>query len=71
MNEPVKQVNMCGFSTLTGVFGFLGQFGSFWTSTATGTYYAMGRSLVYNSTYINRGDSRMLMGWSVRCLKGD
>jgi uncharacterized protein (TIGR02145 family) len=59
------------WNPLTSNFGFIGLAGSFWTSTATGPYYAMGRSLWYNTGYIYRGDSNKVMGWSVRCLKGD
>ena len=59
------------WNPLTGVFGFIGQAGSFWTSTATGTYYAMGRSLWYNNGAIYRGESNKVMGWTVRCIKGN
>lgn len=59
------------YNPITGFFSFLGYGASLWTNTPSANSYAYARSLLNNSSYINRGTIPEFSGASVRCLKGD
>ncbi|TFH65295.1 MAG: hypothetical protein E4G91_03005 [Candidatus Zixiibacteriota bacterium] len=74
---PNSGTNECGFTALPGgyrgsnnaVFGDLGNYACFWTSTAISSSYAWYRSISYNYPEISHYDSRKFYGFSVRCVK--
>ena len=59
------------YNSITGFFSFLGYGASLWTSTPDINSYAWARSLLNNSTYMNRGTIPQFSGASIRCIKGD
>jgi uncharacterized protein (TIGR02145 family) len=70
--------NSSGFAGLPGggrdnIGGFIhvGEFGSWWSSTANQSWPNLSRgvNLAYNFTYIERIDADMTLGFSVRCVK--
>lgn len=69
--------NNSGFTSLpsgfrgstTGIFGEMGQAGSFWTTTSVSTWGARAFSLVYNLGDLQKNDMYREIGYSIRCLK--
>jgi uncharacterized protein (TIGR02145 family) len=74
---PNSGTNECGFSALPGgyrgsnnaVFGDLGNYACFWTSTTISSSYAWYRSISYDYSEVSHYDSRKFYGFSVRCVK--
>ena len=68
--------NSSGFTGLPGGFRFnfgtfitIGYNGCWWSSTENGTTDAWNRSLVFNTSNVDRGFTNKKLGFSVRCLK--
>ena len=69
--------NSSGFTALpgasrrgmTGVFGRIGEFGHWWTSTEHPASGAWCRDLFYRSCKIGRGNGLKETGFSIRCIK--
>jgi uncharacterized protein (TIGR02145 family) len=53
----------------SGVFGDLGFYGGFWSSSQGGTSNAYYRYLLYNRAYMHRSYASKARGFSIRCLK--
>jgi len=67
--------NAVGFSALpggyrtSGSFAYLGYYGRWWSSTASGSATSWYRELAYNNNKANRNNTNKVYGFSVRCLK--
>jgi uncharacterized protein (TIGR02145 family) len=59
-----------GGSTLSsGLYGWMTNYGNFWSSSESSTDNAWMRQLYYTSVYIFRGSYDKSIGYSVRCIK--
>jgi uncharacterized protein (TIGR02145 family) len=58
-----------GYRYFNGTFDYIGSGGFWWSSTATGTYYAWHRTLRYNESHVGGGDYGKMYGFSVRCVR--
>ena len=68
--------NVCGFTALpggcrsfNGLFGAIGSYGYWWSSTVSSTMYAWGRSMVYDYSFVSSSSYSKNSGVSVRCVK--
>ncbi len=68
--------NVSGFTGLpaggrgyTGLFGYIGGYGYFWSSTVTGAGFAWYRNLNYNNSNAYRDNFNKQNGFSVRCVR--
>jgi uncharacterized protein (TIGR02145 family) len=74
---PNTGTNECGFTalpggyrgTLYGIFGDLGNYACFWSTTAVSSTYGWYRSISYDNPTVDHYDSRKHYGFSVRCVK--
>jgi uncharacterized protein (TIGR02145 family) len=58
-----------GYRGYNGAFYFIGDYGSWWSSSESATANAWGRSLSYNNGTVSRAFSNKTSGFSVRCLR--
>ena len=75
-NENGNGTNSSGFSGLPGgyrgtkgAFDFIGDYGTWWSSSKYLTYVAWVRSLYYDYGNVSRYDLYKVKGFSVRCLR--
>ena len=68
--------NSSGFAGLpgggrnaSGTFGYVGNFGFWWSSTESNTTDAWARYLYYDVSFVGRGFNDKALGFSVRCLR--
>ncbi|MEE4198707.1 MAG: FISUMP domain-containing protein [Bacteroidales bacterium] len=59
----------CGFRDDDGAFGYIGEYGIWWSSTERHAYAAWNRDLSFSNVGVYRGDSGKAQGLSVRCLR--
>ncbi len=59
----------CGGHYFNGVFGWMGHYGTCWTSTESASSYAWAYYMLYNSDDLIRGQYDKKIGYSVRCIK--
>jgi len=72
----VGATNECGFYGLPGgwrmsdgTFDSFGSYGSFWSSTESGTLYAWYRTLIFSDASVHRNALEKNIGFSVRCVR--
>jgi uncharacterized protein (TIGR02145 family) len=58
-----------GFRANDGTYGFIGNYGDWWSSTESVSIAAWDRHLYYNNSIINRSSNDKQDGFSVRCLR--
>jgi uncharacterized protein (TIGR02145 family) len=76
-NSPVTEANnVTGFSAIPGgsrnekgAFLKIGNFGYWWSSTGESRTNAWYRLMIYNTSFVSRGNLNKKQGFSVRCLK--
>jgi uncharacterized protein (TIGR02145 family) len=78
-NPNTDATNESGFSALpggnrydynyNGTFSLVGVDGIWWSSTESSTYYAWGRYMYFNYSYVVRDSSNKQGGFSVRCVR--
>jgi uncharacterized protein (TIGR02145 family) len=58
-----------GYRDSDGDFYYIGNYGTFWSSTEYSTTYAWYRTLFYEYAYVNRTYTTKAYGFGVRCLR--